>query len=61
LGTYEADKDTQPAKPAKKGKDGRKKDADWAAGLKQLYDNVAEEPIPDHLQSLLSKLDDGSK
>jgi hypothetical protein len=44
---------------------GRKKTADrgpeWAAGLKQLYDSVIEEPIPDAFKDLLSKLDDGKR
>ena len=31
---------------------------DWANGLRQLYDSVVEEPIPDSFQDLLSKLDD---
>ena len=34
---------------------------DWASGLKQLYDSVIEEPIPDAFKDLLSKLDDGSR
>ena len=44
---------------------GRKKTAgrgpEWAAGLKQLYDSVIEEPIPDAFKDLLSKLDDGKR
>lgn len=35
--------------------------ADWAAGLKQLYDAVVDEPIPDAFKDLLSKLDDTSR
>ena len=31
---------------------------EWATGLKQLYDSVIEEPIPDAFKDLLSKLDD---
>ncbi|MGB3739087.1 MAG: NepR family anti-sigma factor [Pontixanthobacter sp.] len=31
---------------------------DWANGLRQLYDSVVDEPIPDSFQDLLSKLDD---
>jgi len=31
---------------------------EWAAGLKQLYDSVIEEPLPDAFKDLLSKLDD---
>jgi hypothetical protein len=29
----------------------------WASGLRQLYDSVAHEPLPDTLKDLLSKLD----
>lgn len=34
---------------------------EWATGLKQLYDSVIEEPIPDAFKDLLSKLDDGDQ
>jgi len=34
---------------------------EWASGLKQLYDSVIEEPIPDAFKDLLSKLDDGDR
>lgn len=30
----------------------------WANGLRQLYDNVVNEPLPDNFKDLLSKLDD---
>ena len=30
---------------------------DWANGLRQLYDSVVEEPLPDSFQDLLDKLD----
>lgn len=30
---------------------------EWAAGLRQLYDSVVEEPLPDSFSDLLSKLD----
>lgn len=30
---------------------------DWANGLKQFYDSVVDEPLPDDLASLLAKLD----
>lgn len=33
---------------------------EWANGLKRFYDSVVEEPLPDDLAALLSKLDDGS-
>ncbi|MBB5731403.1 hypothetical protein FHS61_000396 [Altererythrobacter atlanticus] len=52
-------KKVQPAK----GKAGRDKDEqpEWAKGLKQLYDSVVDEPIPDSFKDLLSKLDDGHR
>jgi hypothetical protein len=31
---------------------------DWAAGLKQLYDAVVEEELPDNFRDLLAQLDD---
>lgn len=30
----------------------------WASGLRQLYDAVVDEPLPDSFKDLLSKLDD---
>ncbi len=39
---------TRNAKPVK---------PDWADGLRQLYDNVVAEPLPDAFADLLSKLD----
>ena len=36
---------------------GRAKDPQWADGLKQLYDSVVDEPLPDSFKDLLSKLD----
>ena len=39
----------------------RKRGPEWASGLKQLYDSVIEEPIPDAFKDLLSKFDDGDK
>lgn len=32
----------------------------WANGLKQLYDSVVDEPLPDSFKDLLSQLDDNS-
>lgn len=31
---------------------------EWADGLRQLYNSVVEEPLPDSFKDLLSKLDD---
>ncbi len=34
---------------------------EWARGLRQLYDSVVEEPLPDSFKDLLAKLDDDKK
>ena len=34
---------------------------DWANGLRQLYDSVVDEPLPDSFKDLLSQLDGKSK
>ncbi|MBX7482910.1 NepR family anti-sigma factor [Qipengyuania qiaonensis] len=39
---------------------GKEKNPDWANGLKQLYDSVVEEPLPDSFQDLIDKLDSKS-
>lgn len=31
---------------------------EWAEGLRQLYDSVVDEPLPESFKDLLSKLDD---
>jgi hypothetical protein len=53
------------ARAAKKGKPvkgsldrGSDRGPEWTSGLKQLYDSVVEEPIPDAFKDLLSRLDD---
>lgn len=33
---------------------------EWADGLRQLYNSVVDEPLPDSFKDLLSKLDDDS-
>ncbi len=43
-----------PPTPAASGKE---KHPDWANGLRQLYDSVVDEPLPDSFQDLLDKLD----
>lgn len=44
-----------------KAQGARQLEPEWASGLKQLYDSVVEEPIPDAFKDLLSKLDSGKK
>lgn len=54
--------DGKAGKPAKgKSQDRKKRDPDWASGLKQLYDSVVDEPLPDSFKDLLAKLDSGTK
>jgi hypothetical protein len=48
-------------KPVKRGKDHAKRGPEWTSGLKQLYDSVVEEPLPDAFKDLLAKLDDGKR
>jgi hypothetical protein len=53
-----ADRKTKPVK----GKTSSKpKGPEWASGLKQLYDSVVDEPLPDAFKDLLSRLDDAKK
>lgn len=36
-------------------------DPEWASGLRQLYDSVVEEELPDSFKDLLAQLDDTPK
>lgn len=38
-------------------KDSKRARPEWADGLRQLYDSVVNEPLPDSFADLLSKLD----
>ncbi len=44
--------------PAPAAKDAKRKKPGWADGLRQLYDAVLDEPLPDSFAELLAKLDD---
>lgn len=46
---------SRPNKPAKSAK------PEWTDGLKQIYDSVLDEPLPDSFNELLAKLDDPSE
>ena len=50
---------TRPGKPDRDGEAAKKEQAkpEWASGLRQLYDSVVDEPLPDAFKDLLSKLD----
>jgi len=43
----------RPKKPPKR--------PDWAAGLRELYDSVVDEPLPDSFNDLIAKLDSDGK
>ena len=53
------DRKTRPVKG--KTKIEPKRGPEWASGLKQLYDSVVDEPLPDAFKDLLSRLDDAKK
>jgi hypothetical protein len=48
-------------KPVKGTNIKSKRGPEWASGLKQLYDSVVDEPIPDAFKDLLSRLDDAKR
>lgn len=50
-----SDKDNKPSQD--KDKPGVQA-PDWANGLRQLYDSVVDEPIPDSFKDLLAQFDD---
>ena len=54
-----ADRKTRPVKAKTNIKP--KRGPEWASGLKQLYDSVVDEPLPDAFKDLLSRLDDPKK
>lgn len=55
VGTDKAavDKSARPARKRRK--------PEWASGLKQIYDSVVDEPMPDNFAALLAQLDDEGK
>lgn len=54
-----ADKKKKKAKPPveQTAIDPGKTNPEWANGLRQLYDSVVDEPLPDSFKDLLSELD----
>ncbi|MXO63965.1 NepR family anti-sigma factor [Qipengyuania oceanensis] len=50
-------RDEKAGRVQKHSKNGSEKPG-WANGLRQLYDTVVNEPLPDNFKDLLSKLDD---
>ncbi len=47
--------------PLEPEKQARRTKPEWSNGLRQLYDSVVNEPLPDSFADLLSKLDEGGK
>ena len=54
------DKAKQPMRPANQ-REGKKPRPEWADGLRQLYDSVVNEPLPDTFADLIAKLDESEK
>jgi hypothetical protein len=47
--------------PLESEKPARGRKPEWSNGLRQLYDSVVNEPLPDSFADLLSKLDESGK
>jgi len=59
-----SDKTGRPAKgrkPIAKAQTKTRRGPEWASGLKQLYDSVVDEPLPDAFKDLLTRLDSGKR
>jgi hypothetical protein len=54
------EKASKPVRPAA-AKEGKRTRPEWADGLRQLYDSVLNEPLPDSFADLIAKLDDDGK
>lgn len=51
-------RDSNPSRSSGNKSGGKKSDEPgWAAGLRQLYNSVLDEPLPDSFDDLLKKLD----
>lgn len=57
--TDKADKKAMDNLAPKDSRPPKVKAPDWAGGLRQLYDSVVEEPLPDTFARLLDELDKG--
>ena len=49
--------DDRKRMPGRSSKSGEAKEPGWAESLRQLYNSVVHEPLPDSFEELLSKLD----
>ena len=52
-------KDDRKRKRGSSSASGKTSEPGWADGLRQLYNSVLEEPLPDSFDDLLKKLDRG--
>ena len=55
--SQERSKDGDTAPKQSRSSDDAAAQPDWANGLRQLYDSVVDEDIPDSFKDLLSQLD----
>ena len=51
------EKSVNPPGEKKRGGGGGPQAPDWTTGLRQLYNSVVEEPLPDSFAKLLEQLD----
>ncbi|MEL6530883.1 MAG: NepR family anti-sigma factor [Pseudomonadota bacterium] len=52
-----SDKESSESQAGVSGKSKGKSAPEWADGLRQLYDAVVDEPLPDSFKDLLDQLD----
>ena len=57
----ERDHNKAVAKGSSKSDRKEERDPQWTSSLKNLYESVVHEPLPDTLKDLLAKLDDDRK
>lgn len=57
--SHQRGKDDRNRKPGRSS-DRKTDEPGWAAGLRQLYNSVLDEPLPDSFDDLLKKLDRGA-
>ena len=59
--THMADKKAKSSMHTDTSRPGPGRHPDWAKGLRQLYDSVVDEPLPDSFADLIAKLDSKAK
>jgi hypothetical protein len=50
-----------PGKTGAQPVPGEKQEPDWAEGLREFYNSVLEEPLPDSFDKLLKRLDESDR